>query len=172
MLSSRCTSLLLRSKPEQQNWLCFFKKFKKQCALLGLMKLKLLRGTLFLTIIMDQKVRKNKKMTKGPSLEIARGLLICLLTLRLRMPHICGFLDCFSFSHFLNTSCCFQNLRLSSLNFELNLGKTSQIFAIQMYQFAAVQQTSTANLAAYFQKILKTTRALRVKRKLFFIRFV
>ena len=29
------------------------------------------------------------------------------LTLRSWMPHICGFLDCFSFSHFLATSCCF-----------------------------------------------------------------
>ena len=29
------------------------------------------------------------------------------LTLRSRMPHICGFLDCFSFSHLLATCCCF-----------------------------------------------------------------
>ena len=29
------------------------------------------------------------------------------LTLRPRMPHICGFPDCFSFSHFLATSCRF-----------------------------------------------------------------
>ena len=29
------------------------------------------------------------------------------LNLRPRMPHVCGFLDFFSFSHFLATSCCF-----------------------------------------------------------------
>ena len=30
-----------------------------------------------------------------------------ILMLKLRMPHICGFLDYFSFSHFLASSCCF-----------------------------------------------------------------
>ena len=32
---------------------------------------------------------------------------IVKLTLRTRMPQICGFLDCFSFNHFLATSSCF-----------------------------------------------------------------
>ena len=33
-----------------------------------------------------------------------------------------GFLDCFSLSRFLATFCWFYNLRLSSLDFELNFG--------------------------------------------------
>ena len=107
LLPSRCTSLLLCIKPVQQNWLRFFKKFKKQCALLGLMKLKLLGETLLLTIFLHQKVTKNQKMTKGLSFKTTRGFLTCLLTLKRRMTHKCGFLDCFSFSHFLATSCRF-----------------------------------------------------------------
>ena len=107
LLPSRCTSLLLCIKPVQQNWLRFFKKFKKQCALLGLMKLKLLGETLLLTIFLHQKVTKNQKMTKGLSFKTTRGFLTCLLTLKRRMTHKCGFLYCFSFSHFLATSCRF-----------------------------------------------------------------
>ena len=79
-----------------------------------LMKLKLLRETLLLSIFLQQKVRKNQKMTKRPSLETVCRFLTCLLTLRPRMPHICGFLGCFSFSHFLVTSCRFQISRLKS----------------------------------------------------------
>ena len=39
------------------------------------MKLKLLRETLLLTIFLHYKVRKNQKMTKGPSFETTRGFL-------------------------------------------------------------------------------------------------
>ena len=39
-------------------------------------------------------------MTKRPSFETTRGFLTWLLTLRQRKPHVCGFQDCFSFSHF------------------------------------------------------------------------
>ena len=41
---------------------------------------------------------------------ISKDLEICIsvpLTIRQRMPHIYGFLDYFSFSQFLATSCCF-----------------------------------------------------------------
>ena len=58
---------------------------------------------------------------------------IWCLTLRPRMPHICGFLDCLGFSHLLATSCCFYDLKLGSLNSELNFEKASQFFAFQMY---------------------------------------
>ena len=44
------------------------------------------------------------------------------LTLRPRIPHMCGFLDCFNFSHFLVFSCHFYNLKLISLNFALHFG--------------------------------------------------
>ena len=127
----------------QRNWLRFFKNFKKQCALQGLMKLKLLRETLLLTIFLHQKVRKDQRMTKRPPFEITRGFLTWLLTLRRRMPHMCGFLDCFSFSHFLAFSCGFQNVGLSSLNFQVKFLK------FQMYQYSEI--------GCVFSKILKNS---------------
>ena len=81
-LPSRCTSLLLRNKPVQRNRLRFSKKFQKQCALYRLMKLRLLRETLLLSIFLHQKVRKNQKMTKGLSFETTSRFLTWLLTLR------------------------------------------------------------------------------------------
>ena len=70
-------------------------------------------------VFLHYKVRKNKKMTKAPSFETLRNFLTCLLTLIPRMPHIGGFLDSFSFTHFWATSCCFYNLRLSPLKSEV-----------------------------------------------------
>ena len=46
------------------------------------MKLKLLGETLLLTIVLHQKVRKNKKITTGLFFETNRVLLTWLLTLR------------------------------------------------------------------------------------------
>ena len=46
---------------------------------------------------------KNQRMTKGLSLETARGCLICPLTLRHRLPHVCGLVEYFKFSHFQAT---------------------------------------------------------------------
>ena len=43
-------------------------------------------------------MRKNKKMTKGPSFRNGQGLLTCLLALRPQMPHVCGFEESFSLS--------------------------------------------------------------------------
>ena len=37
-----------------------------------------------------------------------------------------------------------------------------EFFTVQMYQFIAAQQTSTAKLAAFFQKFKKARQALRV----------
>ena len=34
-------------------------------------------------------------MTKGPSFQIAQGMLTCLLILRILMKHISGFIECF-----------------------------------------------------------------------------
>ena len=61
------------------------------------MKLKSLRETLLLTIFLQYKVRNNQKSIKGPSFTTTRGFLTWLLTFRLRMPHVCEFLDCLSF---------------------------------------------------------------------------
>ena len=60
----------------------------------------------------QQKI-KNKKVTKGHSLETARGFLTCLLIYRPQMPRICGSLDCFNFNHLLDSSCIFHHLELS-----------------------------------------------------------
>ena len=64
------------------------------------MKQKLLWDTHLLTIFLRWKVRKTLKMAKGPSSKTGNASLTSLLTIRPRMSHICGFLDCFSFSHF------------------------------------------------------------------------
>ena len=102
----------------------FFQNFKKQCVLWGLMKLKLLQETLLLTIYLHYKVREHEKMTKGPSFQPTTRFLIWLLTVRRQMPHIFGFMDCFSFSHFLATSCQFSFVRLNSLKFWTKFWKT------------------------------------------------
>ena len=100
---------------------CVFPK-KQQCMPLGLTKQKSLRQTLLLTIFLHWKVAADQKMTKGSSFETFHRTLTCLVKLRPRMPHILCFLDCYSFSQFLASSYCFYNLRLSSLNSELNFG--------------------------------------------------
>ena len=84
------------------------------------MKLKLLRQTLLLTMILHLKVRKNEKMTKRLYSETTRELLTWLLTLRKQMLDICGFQDCFIFSYFLATFSYLSILRLSPLNYRLN----------------------------------------------------
>ena len=78
-------------------------------------------GNAFIVNLFVLEGEKNlKKITKGSSSGTAGGVLTCLLTLRPRMPHICGFLDYFSFSPFLDYfSFRFKNLKLSSLNFAL-----------------------------------------------------
>ena len=70
------------------------------------MKLKKLPETALLMIFLHYKVRKNKKDDERTLFWDCPWFLICRLTLRTQMPHICGFRDCFSFSHFLGTSCC------------------------------------------------------------------
>ena len=39
------------------------------------------------------------------NVDISSKIISFRLTLKPRMPHMCGFLDYFSFSHFLTTSC-------------------------------------------------------------------
>ena len=77
----RCTSFQQHSNPVQQNWLRFFENFEIQCAIQGLIQLKLLGEMLLLTIDLHQNVRKNNKMTKGPSFETTCELLTWLLSL-------------------------------------------------------------------------------------------
>ena len=50
-----------------------------------------------------------------------------MLTLSLRMRHICAFLDHLSFCYFLATCCHFQNLRLTLLNFAPILDKQGKV---------------------------------------------
>ena len=127
------------------------------------MKLKLLEESILLRMYFHQKVRKNQKMTKGFSFKTICGFLTRLLTLTRRMRHICCFLYCFSFSHFLGTSCRFQNVRISSLKAALNFRLNKTNFVVQMYQFVAVEQTSTTILRRLFQKFQKTMCVLTLK---------
>ena len=80
------------------------------------MKLKLLREAFLLRIFLLHKVRKNGNITKELFFETTCGFLTRLFTVKEGMPDIGGFLDYFSFSHYLATFCRFQNETLSSSN--------------------------------------------------------
>ena len=77
------------------------------------------------------------------------------LTLRPRTPHICGFLDCFSFSRFSAISSCFQNLRLSSLNSELNFGQNKSNLCGQDVLVCCCAANQYSEIGCNFSKILK-----------------
>ena len=116
----KCSSLLLCSKPVQENCLLLsilniLKSFQTQCAIYGLAKLNLLLEMRLYQIIFNQEEIKIQNIKKGPSFGALRRVLTCLIILSLRKTHICAFSDYFSFSHFLGTSCCFQISKLSSL---------------------------------------------------------
>ena len=66
-------------------------------------------------------MKKNLKNCKEPSFETACSVLTCLLIFRLQTLRICDFLANFIFNYFLENCCYFWNIRLSSLNFELNV---------------------------------------------------
>ena len=130
-LLSISTSLLLCSKQVQRNCLHFFNKIiKKIVHALRVNETKVTSRKDFsekrdqkmtkglslespLSIFLHQKVRKNPKMTKRPTLYTAPAFFTCLLTYSPQMPRICDFPDCFSFSRLLDTSCGFYNLKLS-----------------------------------------------------------
>ena len=120
------------------------------------MNLKLLPGPLLLTIFLHQNLRNNLKLAQKLSLETSHRVLICLLNLRPQMLHICGFLDCFSISYFLENFHCFQNLGQSSLNSNLDFIQNKLTFCVQIYQFVAGQQTSTGKLTEFVFKVEKT----------------
>ena len=79
------------------------------------------------------------------------------MTLSIQNTQICVFLDYHSFRNYLDTSCCFQKLKLSSLNSIINIMQQKTNFCL-----AATQQTSTTKLSAFFKKILNTVRPLKV----------
>ena len=74
----------------------------------GFMKLNLLPKKLSFSIFLHQKVKKNKKRTKGPSFRTPLGVCTCLLDLSPRTTPVGVLLEYFSFSHFFTSSCCFQ----------------------------------------------------------------
>ena len=92
------------------------------------MKLKILWETLLLAIFLHEKARNNQKMTKVHSSRIDLGFLTSLLTFRLQMLNIYGFLHCFTFRNYWATSCCVLRLRLSSSNYELKFGSNKRNF--------------------------------------------
>ena len=73
------------------------------------------------------------------------------------MSHICGFLDCFSFSHFLATSCRFQNVIPSSLNFELNFGQNKSNFCRLHVLVCCCAANQYRKIGCVFSKILKNS---------------
>ena len=115
-LPVRSTSLVQRHKLVLQNSPRFFKNFKKHCGLYGLIKLELLQETFSLTIILHWKVRKNQKLTKGPSFDTTCEFITWLLTLRRRMPHICDFLVS-QFQPFFVYSLSFLDLKTKLIKF-------------------------------------------------------
>ena len=86
------------------------------------------------------------------------------LTLRTRSTYIQVFETLFGFCSFYATSCQFWKLRVKSLPSAINFVQGRHIFGIQMYQFAAVEQTGTAKLLAFFQRFQTKEHVLRVNK--------
>ena len=98
-LPFRCTSLLLRTKPVQRNWLHFFKTLRA----LRINETKVTSKNAFidnLFALESEKESKNDERTLFPDCPRILDLSVSPESVRLWMPHICGFLDCFSFGHF------------------------------------------------------------------------
>ena len=119
-LLSNCTSLLLFSKPRQQNCPYFFKYFKNHCALRvnGSKLTFVFKKLLLLQILLLHKVKKNLDATKSFIWGSSQSLGLFLNTW-VRQTHMTHFQD-FSFKHFLGTSCYFSKLRVKLLNSALN----------------------------------------------------
>ena len=86
------------------------------------------------------------------------------LTLRTRSTYIQVFKTLFGFCSFYATSCQFQKLGLKSLPSAINFAQSRHFFGIQMDQFAAVEQTGTAKLLAFFQRFQSKEHVLRVNK--------
>ena len=117
------------------------------------MKLKKLPETALLTIFLHYKVRKNKKEDERTLFWDCPWFLTCRLTLRIQMPHICGCLDCFSFSHFLATSCCPLQLKTKFIKLRTKI----HIKEVKYLSSRCIQQKWLS-----FFKNLKKLLALRV----------
>ena len=74
-----------------------------------------------LQIVLHYEVKMNQNIAKESLLGVSRRVLTCILTLKLRKTHIGVFREDFSYSCFFISFCCFQKLRLSSLDSVLHL---------------------------------------------------
>ena len=108
-------------------------------------------------------MKKKKKKRKGTSFEIARGFLSCLLSLRPWMPHICCFLDCFSFSHYFEHFLFFLEMKAMIIKFpakicikQVKFGSSRRI--ILLLPSKTIQQ----NWLHFFGNLKKTVCALRL----------
>ena len=99
-------------------------------------------------------------MIKEPSFGTPCGLLTCLLTLSLRTTPIGVFPDYFSFSHFLETSCCLYKKRLNSLKFALNFASNKLICLSSKSTILVLNSNPVQWNRLHFLK--KTVCALRV----------
>ena len=94
----------------------FFQKFFKKVRDLRVNETKVIWEKALTVNLFALEREEKSKITNGPSLETAPGFLTCLLTHRLQMTRICGFLDCFSFSRFSDASFSFYILKVRPLN--------------------------------------------------------
>ena len=102
-------------------------------------------------------------MMKGLSSETAWGFLTWLLTLGLRMPHICAFHDCFSLNHFF---CYFLSLLHGKTEF-IKLYtrfwiKKSHFFCLDVLACCSAV-TQYSKIACSSSKILKRSVALALR---------
>ena len=118
---------------------------------------------LLFSIFLHQKLKKNKKRMKERSFGNPCGVLTFLFTLSFRTTCNGAFRDylvvvIFGYFQFL-----VEKILRSINSASQILGKTSQIFAIQMHKFASLdaQQSNTAKLPAFFQQFQKRVCALK-----------
>ena len=134
----------------------FFQKLKKTVHNLRISKTEITSRNAFTVNFFALESVKNQKMTKGLSFEAAHVFFTCMLNLRPQIPHICVFLDCFSISQLLDTSCRFYCLKLTSLNYSL-------IFSLNKLNFYSLDvlvcccaSNQSSEIACIFSKILKS----------------
>ena len=82
-LASRCTSLLLCSKPVQRNYRHFFQRFQTEGCILRVNKSKLLVNTILMEIIWQLQIAMIKLKTKKHCFGYFARFVVCGLTLQI-----------------------------------------------------------------------------------------
>ena len=98
----------------------FFKISEKTVSAVRVNETKITSRNNFIDNLFTLKSEKESKNFKRTLFETNSRFLTWLLTLRPQMPHIYGFLESLSFSHFLALLCHFEIVRLSSSSLGLS----------------------------------------------------